>query len=437
MRKPGRAAVYLIMVCVFLLIANVTLGLVLSRQSGAAMRTLINSRMLDVSNTAAAMLDGDMLEVLQAEDQDAPAYQSVLKTLTYFRDNIDLAYIYCIRDMGNRNFVFSIDPSDDPGEFGTPVVSTEALYRASLGTPAVDSEPYEDAWGRFYSAYSPVFNSDGKVAGIVAVDFSAEWYDQQLANHLRTTLLISLMSFVFAGIIIALVAARFRNRFRLMIREMNVVSDGIETLVLEASPGAERVSPAPAHSPSGDEIAELGNRIQSLELQLSERIAYVRSQAYTDVLTGVGNRTAYEDRVRRINDEIGAGAQPFAVALFDVNGLKEINDLRGHKQGDRAISEMAETLKRIFEGEEIYRIGGDEFVVILGTACADPESRLNEVRRIVSENGTVGVATGYAVFSPENDMGYRDVFMRADNAMYEDKRQYYKGLRDRRKNRRS
>ena len=77
-------------------------------------------------------------------------------------------------DDGNGNFSFSVDPApDDPGEFGAPVVYTEALYKASLGIPSVDEVAYTDAWGRFYSAYSPVFNSNGKVAGIVATDFSA------------------------------------------------------------------------------------------------------------------------------------------------------------------------------------------------------------------------------------------------------------------------
>ena len=79
--------------CVFLMIINFTLGMILTNQSGAAMRTLINNRMLDISNTAAAMLDGDMLEVLQADDKDSPAYQAVLKTLTYYQENIDLSYI--------------------------------------------------------------------------------------------------------------------------------------------------------------------------------------------------------------------------------------------------------------------------------------------------------------------------------------------------------
>ena len=84
MKKLNRTAKYLILLCTFLLAADVFLGCVLIRQSIAAIRTMIEKRMLDVSNTAAAMLDGDLLENLEAGSQETPEYQQVLKTLNYF-----------------------------------------------------------------------------------------------------------------------------------------------------------------------------------------------------------------------------------------------------------------------------------------------------------------------------------------------------------------
>lgn len=64
-----------------------------------------------------------------------PAYDNIMRILTYFRDNIELKYIYCIRDMGDGNFVFGLDPTvEDPGEFGSPITYTDALYAASKGS---------------------------------------------------------------------------------------------------------------------------------------------------------------------------------------------------------------------------------------------------------------------------------------------------------------
>ncbi|MDO4989135.1 MAG: hypothetical protein Q4E45_01385, partial [Eubacteriales bacterium] len=176
-KKLGLRARIILVASAFMLATNLALGAALMQQSRRAMKTLIDERMLDVVNTAAAMLDGDVLDRLRAEDKGSPEYQAVLNTLVVFRDNINLAYIYYVRDMGDGTFTFGID-SDPiaPGEFGSPVSYTDALARAGKGTPSVDETPYEDEWGRFYSAYSPVFDSSGKVAGVVTVDFEAAWY---------------------------------------------------------------------------------------------------------------------------------------------------------------------------------------------------------------------------------------------------------------------
>lgn len=281
MKKFKSTTLYLILFCAFLLAVNISLGYGLINQSSRAMRTLIESRMLDVSNTAAAMLDGDKLKTLEAEDKETAEYQEILNTLTRFYDNIELEYIYCIRDLGNGNFAFMIDTDRvSPGAFGTSIAPTEALCQASLGTAAVDKKPYKDQWGEFYSAYSPVFDSQNKVAGIVAVDFSAKWYEDQIYSQVRTTLLVSGISLLFASVIIVINAARFRKRFRQMLSEMNVVSDGIETLVRELSPGiTTRPRTEEVETQFSDEISELGTRIRLLEHQLSEQIAFVQSQA--------------------------------------------------------------------------------------------------------------------------------------------------------------
>ena len=67
------------------------------------MKTLINNRMLDISKSAADMINGDVLERLQKEDKGTPEYQQINDFLAVFQRNIDLKYIYCIRDLGNKN----------------------------------------------------------------------------------------------------------------------------------------------------------------------------------------------------------------------------------------------------------------------------------------------------------------------------------------------
>ena len=211
-KKLSLRARAILPVSVFLLATNIALGTALTWQSRRAMKTQINERMLDIVNTAAAMLDGDVLERLTAEDAGTPEYQDVLSTLIRFRDNIKLDYIYYVRHEGDKVFTFGIDPDPiAPGAFGSPVVYTDALYAASQGVASVDAEPYEDAWGRFYSAFSPVFDSQGKVAAVITADFAASWYEAQLNQNARTIILACALS-VGLGIAIALYLIRKYSR---------------------------------------------------------------------------------------------------------------------------------------------------------------------------------------------------------------------------------
>ena len=431
MKRLSPTARSLILICAFLLAMNLLLGFVLIWNSQHAIREQIESHMLDVSNTAAAMLDGDVLRTLQAEDVNTPEFRAIHNTLFRFEQNIELAYIYCVRALDDGSFVFTIDPDpESPGAFGDHIPYTEALYNASLGTPGVDKEPYVDQWGRFYSAYSPVFDSNGNVTDIVAVDFTADWYDRQFSNQLKAIVSISGISILVASIIVFLIVNRYKKRFDRLFQGMNIVSEGIETLVHEISPDSEPVEQTEKTTGNTDEIEMMNERIFSLQEKLSKQIQLVRSRAYIDGLTGLNNRVAYEEHVSRLEDEIRGGTADFAIALFDVNSLKEVNDKYGHKKGDEVIRSASFALQNTFREGKLYRIGGDEFLVILERSYAELLPKLASLRE---NQAGISISAGSAVFNRETDREYRTVFNRADMAMYNDKREYYLTHGDRRR----
>ena len=431
MKRLSPTARSLILICAFLLAMNLLLGFVLIWNSQHAIREQIESHMLDVSNTAAAMLDGDVLRTLQAEDVNTPEFRAIHNTLFRFEQNIELAYIYCVRALDDGSFVFTIDPDpESPGAFGDHIPYTEALYNASLGTPGVDKEPYVDQWGRFYSAYSPVFDSNGNVTDIVAVDFTADWYDRQFSNQLKAIVSISGISILVASIIVFLIVNRYKKRFDRLFQGMNIVSEGIETLVHEISPDSEPVEQTEKTTGNTDEIEMMNERIFSLQEKLSKQIQLVRSRAYIDGLTGLNNRVAYEEHVSRLEDEIRGGTADFAIALFDVNSLKEVNDKYGHKKGDEVIRSASFALQNTFREGKLYRIGGDEFLVILERSYAELLPKLASLRE---NQAGISISAGSAVFNRETDRAYRTVFNRADMAMYNDKREYYLTHGDRRR----
>ena len=334
-----------------LLVLVVALGVVLTHQTGSMLTSLIQNRMLDISKTAADMLDGDTLSKLTKDDSESEGYRQSMRTLTYFQDNIDLKYIYCIRETQDGRFVFSIDPTvKDPGVFGEPVVKTEALVKAAGGVSAVDTEPYNDSWGSFYSAYSPVFTSKGEVGGIVAVDFSADWYDRQVMSLRITVVFFGAVSLLIGGISAVMLTRRNRRRYRILYGQLNQLAVRVDELMQEVENVGE-ISP--------NERKPLADQISEYFIELAHR------QAYLDSMTGVGNKTAYLNALKLMEDPIREKKIEFAVAIFDMNGLKSINDSHGHECGDAAIIDAAGLLKKLFGTENLYRIGGDEFIAVL------------------------------------------------------------------------
>ncbi|MCR5419548.1 MAG: diguanylate cyclase [Lachnospiraceae bacterium] len=170
-------------------------------------------------------------------------------------------------------------------------------------------------------------------------------------------------------------------------------------------------------------------RTQSNEL--AQRLEKALKDANTDALTGVKNRNAFELSQRRINAEIESGEEvDFSIVICDVNGLKAINDNVGHDEGNKLLINACRLICRTFKRSPVFRIGGDEFVVILRND--DYEMRQDLVgglmKRMTAQNydpmdiNKVSFAIGMADFDPEIDKECTDVFKRADVIMYEHKK---------------
>ncbi len=189
----------ILMVECILLISSILFCSVSIYRARIGIRKAIQQRMLDIANCAAGSVNGDVLKDITKESVGSGKYKDVYRTLAVFRDNVELEYVYSIKEETPGNFIFTMDLDQiTPASYGDSVEYTEALAKAGKGTAAVDEIPYTDQWGEFYSAYSPVFDSDGNVAGIIAVDFSVEWFEGQLSSQTRST--------VFSYIIILLIS---------------------------------------------------------------------------------------------------------------------------------------------------------------------------------------------------------------------------------------
>ena len=168
--------------------------------------------------------------------------------------------------------------------------------------------------------------------------------------------------------------------------------------------------------------------MKKCEKKANEERDEARTAAFTDPLTGVKSKHAFSLQENHLEDRIALGeADLFGVIVCDVNGLKMINDTLGHKAGDEYIKAACKMLCEYFKHSPVFRIGGDEFVVLL--EGRDYESRHEIMRdinaKIESHIGSTDVVAslGLAEYEPGSDNSFHEVFKRADGLMYQRKLQ--------------
>ena len=153
--------------------------------------------------------------------------------------------------------------------------------------------------------------------------------------------------------------------------------------------------------------------------------------AHRDSLTGLRNTTSYNGWIIEFDKRIKDRDVSFGVAVFDINYLKEINDAHGHVFGNELIVTVAGIIASTFKRSPVFRIGGDEFCVILQNRdLADMEKLFDildskcEETYVNKDNVRfpVSVAKGFSKFDPDTDTQFADVFKRADIEMYRNKR---------------
>ena len=178
------------------------------------------------------------------------------------------------------------------------------------------------------------------------------------------------------------------------------------------------------------EIETLNTTFENMATKLHEREKELRLSANRDSLTGLSNTTSYKSWVASIDKEIANKSASFGVVVFDLNQLKETNDTYGHNTGDKLIIAAAKVISEVFKTSLVFRIGGDEFLAILQNTDLQNYEKLFEqfdvecARTFIDEDKQINVnfARGFAMLDLDRDLQFNDVFKRADNAMYENKR---------------
>ncbi len=269
---------------------------------------------------------------------------------------------------------------------------------------------------KFRMMYKPLENGMRLVVSVPSKEIDRE------RNRLFIEIVISIL---VISILLSLISMWVSKRLTLPLKELTDSTSQIIAGVYELN----------FNRKPHDEIGELMNTFLFMARSLKVQFNYINSLVYFDSMTGAKNKRAFLELRNKIDAAIeSAKAQnekyEFGVIVFDVNNLKEINDKYGHEAGDLLIKNSCDLIKKIFSESEIFRIGGDEFVIVI--TGLDFENRFELLTKFRTEmdyefnNKTevsekLSIANGLAVYDALKDLDFQAVFDRADEEMYKTK----------------
>lgn len=261
--------------------------------------------------------------------------------------------------------------------------------------------------------------ANGKIMAVVAPNDEINADFNALVCRIITMVLATVLVFVFITIQIAKTIIR-------PLKELNKAAQGIAQGNLDVE----------IDIPSDDEVGTLARSLSETAKELKIRINYINNLAFYDKLTGIKNSTAYLQEVAFLKNDILQKKADFSVFVIDVNGLKFVNDNYGHEIGNELIIKVTQMIEDVFGTDNVYRIGGDEFAVILSNAAEEvcENYRKRFVEMVEHQKGKIwaSASLGYAIYNQKKDSTYESVFNRADEDMYENKvRMKAKGLTSR------
>ena len=182
-----------------------------------------------------------------------------------------------------------------------------------------------------------------------------------------------------------------------------------------------------------DEVGTLTKTFRRMADHMKNQISDLNRRANVDALTSVRNKGAFTTYIETLQSDIDSGKTPaeFAIAVFDCDNLKTVNDDYGHDKGDMYLKNASHLICKVFQHSPVFRVGGDEFTVILRNDDYRNRAELiDSFGRAMTATQTpdrnpwerVSVAMGLAVYDRAQDSSVIDTMRRADKMMYTDKR---------------
>ena len=264
-----------------------------------------------------------------------------------------------------------------------------------------------------WAAWLPLSNGMRLIVSIPVSDTDGDWQ-----NLIREILIVSAVVLLTMGIFTMVYAGHIIKPLVDLTHAAEQAAQGNYDFDLEYS--------------KDDEIGRLTTIFKRMARHTKDHISDLNKRVYVDALTSVRNKGAFTNAVEALQKQLEEeNADPFGIGMFDCDDLKAVNDQFGHDKGDIYLKTACRLICNVFHHSPVFRIGGDEFAVILRND--DYENREELIRSFhesaekISASAKnkweqVSVAMGIAEYDPQTDRLVIDTVRRADRLMYADKR---------------
>ncbi|MBR3019478.1 MAG: GGDEF domain-containing protein [Clostridia bacterium] len=411
-----------------------------------------------------AHIDGDDLKTCIETCEESEQYKQTLLFMDSLMDHFnDIHYFYAILPLnteptGNVMSVLSAERYYDR------YIDTEGnLYLGWVSDDEFDAETaaqmfdvmksdtvvyFEEKteWGTDYTGALPIRDSAGNSVAVLAVDIDISFINGMILRYAAVNIcIISLSGVIFTGLFIYW----SRRNITKPIKQLEKSAVGFA----DHSHGQRSVEALSFDAPeiqANNEIKTLSDAVVKMSedmrdyvsdiISAEKKAANMQELANRDALTSIRNKTAYDNEIKRIEVKIEDGETAFGLAVVDLNYLKKINDTYGHDKGNIAIRKLCQTVCSIFDHSPIFRIGGDEFAIILRGHDYEHYDELlarfnGEIEKMAADDTLqpwekISAAIGAAFYDPAVDENTDSLFRRADHVMYDRKKEMKAGRTD-------
>ncbi len=321
----------------------------------------------------------------------------------------------------------------------------QMVYQNYINSHEITYLESSTAFGNTYDAMVSIRNKKDEPVALLITSVSLKQIDDTMKQYIK---IMAVSTILLSIVFIAGMVLWMRRRIIVPLKKIEETAEDFEEKSRDRKdPEALVLKNESIHT--GDEMELLADSLAAMSqnmkayveelIQSAVEVERMRQEvirandlAMRDALTGVKNKAAYDQQSKRLDLDIKAGDAEFAIIMIDINDLKHINDNYGHEKGNIYIKKMCTMICDTFAHSPVFRVGGDEFIVVLiHRDYENKEMLISDIKAKMTELAShseldewmrPAAAMGLGIYDRDLDRESDSVLKRADKAMYENKK---------------